>query len=164
MSLVRLPALQGFHMLHELNGIIIELSGLWKRSNIKTAPFVLAVLEFCSSVLFWKPHFNGVTSFAQNMGVTGHLTKHLFFFFFCSCRNFLPLLKFKIVQSQLATTWPWKTLLMNIIRHKCRATCVYNYPSYELICAVLTFQTRSLGYHNFRKINLFFPFKSWWKS
>lgn len=70
MSLVRLPALQGFHMLHELNGMNTELPGLQRRANIKAALFLPPVLEVCASVSFPKPHFNGVTTFAQRMAVT----------------------------------------------------------------------------------------------
>lgn len=60
MFLVRLPALQGFNMLHEINGLSIELPGLRSRADIKAAPFVPPVLGFCASVSFPKPHFNVV--------------------------------------------------------------------------------------------------------
>ena len=104
MSLVRLPALQGFHMIHELNGMSMELPGLQSRANIKAALFVRPVLEVWASVSFPKSDFNGVTAFAQ--GIAG-----CEFLFYCCCKICLPLLKFKIVQSQLVKTSPCKTLL-----------------------------------------------------
>lgn len=74
MPLARLPALQVFHMLHELNGMSPELPGLQRRANFKGAPFASLVLEVCASLSFPKRHFNDVTAFEQRMSPTSFFT------------------------------------------------------------------------------------------